>query len=100
MLSDVSAQTKYEKDVPFSPAHVELFEAFYDLYFPRDAAFVAAFTEEEARSLAELEKLLDAATKRSETAGVHSVAHLQELPEWRLVVTQAKAVYDALQKRG
>jgi hypothetical protein len=100
LLADTGAQAKYEKDVPFVPAHVELIETFYDLYIPSDPAFISAFTKEEAMSLAELERLLSAAAERKKTSAVHSVVQLQELPDWQLVVRHAQVLYETFRKRG
>ena len=98
LLSDVDAQTKYEKDVPFVPVYIELFETFNDLYVPSDAAFTAAFTAEEARRLADLNQLLDAAREKVEVVDIHSVAQLQALPEWQTVIGRAQELREVFRK--
>ena len=99
MLASASAQAEYEKNVPHVFIPAELIERFAsDVYRPKCAEFVDAFTESELKDLARVYGLVFAASERMQKTTVHSVADLQKLPEWRQVMSLAKTLDDRFRR--
>jgi hypothetical protein len=87
LLSLLSEQLKYEKDVPIADVPAELICMFCDdLYHPKSERFIAEFSEDELKSMAHMYGLLSEAARVT----VHSVTELQKRSEWRSVVSLAK----------
>jgi hypothetical protein len=90
LLSRPSAQLEY--GVPG-----ELVAGFCsDLYHPKSAEFLGAFTEGELKELAHLYGLLVEASRLQSP----SVPDLLKQPQWRRVVEFAKDLAVALRKKG
>ena len=91
LLSSLSEQLKYEKDVPIADVPGELICGFNDdLFHPKSEAFLNAFIEEEIRSLAELYGMICIASNAYSKMKNPSLLQLQKLPEWRAVVSFSK----------
>jgi hypothetical protein len=99
VLASASVQAQYERDVPHAFVAAELIERFAtDLYRPKSADFLDAFTEAELKDLAHLYGLVHTASQRMQQASVHSVSDLQKLPEWREVMSLAKTLHDRFRR--
>ncbi len=91
LIARASLQAQYEIDVPIADVPAELVCGFCDdLFHPKSQTFLDAFTEDEIRDLAVLYGLLHLASGRMNKSHPLQVAELQELPEWRSVMTFAK----------
>ena len=86
LLSSPSMQLKYEENVPFANIPAELVSGFTDLYHPKDAEFLAAFTSDELRNIAHLYGLVCEASRDLPA----KTMELQKVPEWRRVIALAK----------
>jgi hypothetical protein len=93
LLSQASAQLTYASNVLIADIHGELVDGFTsDLYRPKSAEFLDAFTEAELKQLAHLYGLL----LESIRLHVSSVTELLRQPEWRRVMALAKELAVAL----
>ncbi|HRJ79661.1 MAG TPA: hypothetical protein PLF37_14270 [Planctomycetota bacterium] len=93
LLSKASDQLTYESNVSIADIHGELVDGFTsDLYRPKNAEFLDAFTEAELKQLAHLYGLL----LESIRLHVRSVTELLKQPEWRRVMKLAKELVVAL----
>ena len=91
LLASASEQIRYEREVPIADVPAELVSCFCDdLFHPKQALFVDAFTEQELKSLAELYGMLCIACKAIEEHDCHQVTELQKIPAWRSVMAFAK----------
>lgn len=97
LLARPSAQLEYKVNVPIADVHAELVEGFCsDLYHPKSAQFLDAFTERELKELAHLYGLL----AESSLERTLPVAELLKQPQWRRVVEFAKDLVVTLRAGG
>ncbi len=100
-LASPSIQMEYERNVPIADIPAELICGFVDdLYHPKSALFLSAFTERESKSLAELYAKICIASDAFTKHDCHSVAEIQKLPEWRSVMAFAKDLLVELKRNG
>src|SRR5689334_19090418 len=92
MLSLPSLQLEYEMDLANHAGHApsELIEGFCtDIFSPKSADFVSAFSDSELKSLCHLYGLMiEASSVRH-----HTVSELLQDPSWRKVVALAKELH-------
>ena len=95
LLASPSEQLEYERTVPIAHVFGELVEFANDLMRPRDAAFVASFSDAEINDLCELRGLVTHAARNIRGGDMTSVL---KSPEWRAVVHRAQELSAELAK--
>lgn len=91
LLSSAQAQLDYERSAPTADVPAELICGFVDdLYRPKSAEFIEAFTEGELKDLAELYGRLCVASDAFLREEASSVSDILKIAEWRTTIMYAK----------
>lgn len=99
LLARPAEQLNYEKNVPIADIPAELVCMFADdLFHPKMAEFVDAFSEEELKLLAELYGLVVVAARTFSNLNCHRVSDALKIPEWRSVISCAKRIEEELNR--
>jgi hypothetical protein len=93
LLASAEGQLTYEKNVPHVFVPAEIVEGFAtDLFHPKDAGFIAAFSEPELKSISRLYGLLCSASDGISAAKANSMTDALKTPEWRSMMGFAKSL--------
>ena len=98
-LASPAAQLKFQRDVPFVNVSVELICNWFDgHYFPDAPEFVALFSEDEWKALAEFSALFDEVTAKFDGANYPEIEELLRSTSWQRVIEAAKIALAAFGK--
>lgn len=89
LLASVSAQLRYQREVPFADVSAELFcQWFDDCFWPDDPRLQALFNADEWSALLAFHRVFDEVSAPLPSP-LPRVEQLVELPEWQSVVSAA-----------